>query len=408
MLFAVLLVAFILRIIAASWVESSVREAGRMFFVEGDANGYWHLGRAVAAGEAYSIHQPARRILRVPGFPVLLAGIIHTCGDSVFAARIILAVVGVACCWLTYCLGSQLVTTRVGLWAALLMAIHPLQIGNSILILSENWFTFWMLAGLWGMSNVLCCVPGRSHECRRFRARVVIYSVLTGALIAAAVLVRPGFILWLPVAVLAVFLFTEHRMTTKLVLVGLMAASFGAVMSPWAVRNYCVSGHWVLTSLWGGPSLYDGLNPDADGSSNMQFFDRDNVMASMSEYEMNAHYRQLALQFMRENPGRTLTLAVRKLFRFLQPVPNSLSAGWVDWCVCGVLWVVFVALCTAGLRARLLNPAGLLLVLGPFVLFMMVHMVFVGSLRYRLPAEFPLAILVATGMSQWLPGRKRG
>ncbi|MCH2212409.1 MAG: phospholipid carrier-dependent glycosyltransferase [Fuerstiella sp.] len=405
---AVLFVALILRIGAASWTELSVREAGRMFFVEGDANGYWHLGRAVASGEDYSIHQPARRVLRVPGFPLLLGAVIHCFGESVFAARIILAGVGAGCCWLTYCLGCQLVTRRVGFWAALLMAVHPLQIGNSVLILSENWFTFWMLAGLWCLASQIGCSLGQSNEDSAFRLPLLIRSALTGALIAVAVLVRPGFILWLPVAMMAVVLLTRHRWPEKLILPVLMVIAFAAVMLPWVVRNYNVTGHWVLTSLWSGPSLYDGLNPAADGSSNMQFFDRDNVMATMSEYQMNAHYQQLAQQFMRENPGRTLTLAGRKLVRYLQPVPNSVSAGWVVWVACSLFWLIVVALCVAGLRARQLNPTGLLLVLGPFVLFMVVHMVFVGSLRYRLPAEFPLAILVATGMCQWLPRRKHG
>ena len=77
--------------------------------------------------------------------------------------------------------------------------------------------------------------------------------------------------------------------------------------------------------------------------------------------------------------------------------------GWAQRVVCGAWVSMFGLLCVVGIRSQLLNPTGLLVVLGPFLLFMAVHMVFVGSLRYRLPVEFPLAILAATGLRQWLP-----
>ncbi len=408
LILAVLLLALVLRLISAVVVERHVHEAGRTFFVEGDANGYWHLGKAIAAGEDYAIHQPPRRVLRVPGFPLLLAGCIQSFGDNVFPARCVLAVVGVGCCWLTWLLGSRLVMRRVGFWAALFMAVHPLQVGNSVLILSENWFTFWMLASLLALVNLIDA-PGRiMDQSLRFDAVMLGRSVLTGALIAAGVLVRPGFIPWLVVTFIAVLLLLKQSLRARFTLAAIMVLAFGTVMLPWAARNHSLTGHWVLTSLWSGPSLYDGLNPDADGSSDMQFFERHNVMATMTEYEMNAHYQSLALQFIQEHPGRTLSLAGHKLVRFLQPIPNSISAGWVVCVVCGAVGAAFLALCLVGMRSGLLDPVGLMLVLGPFLLFMVVHMVFVGSLRYRLPAEFPLAILAATGLRQMLPGRKRG
>lgn len=406
LILGVLLLALIARLTAAIVVERHVQHAGRSFLVEGDANGYWDLGKSLAAGEEYSIHQPPRRVLRVPGFPLLLAASIRLFGEDIFAARCVLAVAGTGCCWLTWCLGSRLVMRRVGFWAALLMAIHPLQIINSVLILSENWFTFWMLASLLMLVKLVDGPRGLPDEPQRLSAGLLARAILTGGFIAAAVLIRPGFLPWLGVALLLVVLLQRPPVPTRLLAAGALVAAFGVVMLPWVVRNQQVTGHWVLTSLWSGPSLYDGLNPEADGGSNMEFFDRDNVMSSMSEYEMNRHYQQLAWQFARENPDRAVSLAGRKLARFLQPVPAGAQAGWVVWVVCGAVAVVFMLLCLAGLRSGLMDPVGCAVTIGPFLLFMGVHMVFVGSLRYRLPAEFPLAILAAVGLRQWLPGRR--
>lgn len=408
LILTVLILALVLRLLAAVFVERHVQGAGRRFFVEGDADGYWHLGRAVAHGEDYAVHVPPRRVLRVPGFPLLLAGCIHLFGDHVFPARCVLAVVGVACCWLTWRLGRRLVMQRVGFWAALLVAVNPLHVGNSVLILSENWFTFWMLASLLALMNLIDSRKISTDHSRLFDAGMAGRSALTGGLIAMAVLVKPGFALWLAVAVTAVLLLSKRDLRVRFAQAAVMVTAFGAMMLPWTARNYNVTGHWVLTSLWSGPSLYDGLNPHADGSSDMQFFDRDNIMSVMTEYEMNTHYQRLALQFVQEHPGQTLSLAGHKLVRFLQPVPNSVSAGWAVWAVCGVAGAAFLSFCLVGIRSGILEPTGLVVTLGPFLLFMVVHMVFVGSLRYRLPTEFPLAISAAVGLRQMLIVRKQG
>lgn len=404
----VLLLALLFRLTAAILVEHRVRQEGRSFFVEGDANGYWDLGRAIASGDDYAIHYPPRRVLRVPGFPLLLAAVIRMFGENIFAARCVLAIVGTGCCWLTWLLGKRLATARVGVCAALLMAVSPLQTGNSVLILSENWFAFWMLVGLLALVKLIDRPQGTANDQQRLHPRLVGQSALTGGLIAVAVLIRPGFVPWIVVAFAAALFLPRTSWSVRWATAITMVAAFGAVMLPWVIRNHSITGHWVVTSLWSGPSLYDGLNPHADGSSDMQFIDDDNVMESMSEYEMNAYYQRMAMEFVREHPGRVIVLAGRKALRFLQPAPGLELAGWGLWVVTGGASILFLIFCLAGIRSRMLGLPGLLVVLGPFFLFLMVHMVFVGSLRYRLPTEFPLAILAAAGLSRWFPVRKPG
>lgn len=393
-LFVLLLVALLLRIVAAWSVEQHVQSAGRRFFVEGDANGYWDLGHAIAEGRDYSIYSPPRRVLRTPGFPLLLAGSIRLFGDHVLPARLILAVVGTACCWLTWLLGTQLFNHRTGLWAAGMMAVNPFQVGNSVLILSENWFTFWMLAAFISLAALL-----RNNEST---PRIAWSAIFSGCLLALSVLVRPGFILWLVPTLGAVLLLARCSPATRLTAAVLLFAAFSATMFPWAYRNHTVTGHWVATSLWSGPSLYDGLNPQADGTSNMMFFDEENVMSQMSEFEMNAHYQHRAFDFAIKNPGPATLLAIRKMRRFLQPFPQTVPAGWAAWATFTAGYAVFTALCLAGLWRIGQRWVEVLICTGPFLLFLAVHMVFVGSLRYRLPAEFPLAILAAIGLQRWM------
>ena len=421
---ALLIVALLLRIVAAIAVERQVTAAGRAFLIDGDAEGYWELAGCIASGRDYAIHTPPRSVLRVPGFPLLLAACIKVFGDNVFAARLMLAAVGTACCWLTYCLGRELHMRRTGFWAALFVAVNPLQVGTSVLILSETWFTFWMLLSLLALVHFLhhhptsCTVNAACSTGLLCSKRLSLRAAGVGGLIGATVLVRPGFLPWLAVACAAIILFLTGSTneseadsqsvaaaggdavalsTRLLVCVALVAGCFAA-MTPWACRNASATGHFVFTSLWSGPSLYDGLNPGATGASDMRFFDDEQVMSRMTEYEMNQHYKDRAVQFAVENPGRTASLALKKAALYLSPVPNfAKRKGWGATVVCVVFWAFLAVTCFAGVRSRQWDGLALMVTVGPFLLFLLVHMVFVGSVRYRLPLEFPLAVLAAIG-----------
>lgn len=404
-LWLLLLVALMARLTAAIAVQQYVTAADRQFLIEGDANGYWELAGQLAAGRDYAIHTPPRYVLRTPGFPLLLAGVRWLFGDSLLAARCVLAFVGTLCCLLTFVLAQRMFTRRLALVATTWLALNPIHVGNSVLILSETWFACWMLVSLLGL-HTLWKLPEQTDS----PLRLGICGLLTGAAIGLTMLVRPGFLLWLPVSIVAVIvprrLGQSGSLTHRVLATATLLTGFVLVVTPWAIRNQRVTGHLVLTSLWSGPSLYDGLNPAADGRSDMTFFDSDQVMSQMSEFEMNEHYKHKALDFALTQPGRALQLAFPKARQFLQPVPNSLAnRGWVVWAACAALWLTLLTGLVLAAVARTPRLPQLLLTFGPFCLFLAVHMVFVGSVRYRLPLEFPLAILSASGWLAFVDGR---
>ena len=176
----------------------------------------------------------------------------------------------------------------------------------------------------------------------------------------------------------------------------------GAVLAlmPWAWRNHAVCGHWVFTSLWSGPSLYDGLHPGATGASDMTFIDIETVYATMSEYDANEHYKARAVEFVTSNPGRTIELAVIKAGRYLSPTLNAADfSGGPFSLVCLAWYAMFAGLLLWGTIRLRKQRAIVGLLTGPFLQFLLVHMVFVGSIRYRLPVEFPLSIIAAHGLA---------
>lgn len=389
-----LAVALVVRLGVAIVIQQQVdRPPARLCLIAGDAEGYWELAQHLVAGRDYAIYDPPRYVERVPGFSVVLALSQRLFGENVFAARCLLACLGATTCGLTYWLGRELADETTGLIAAIYTALSPTLVLFSVLILSETAFAAALLVSLISIVRLT-----RRLSSGGSAMAIACVSVTSGALIGLATMVRPT---WLYVgtfiALAAVFLCRQQWSWPRFmqcgagILIGVIVS-----MAPWSIRNYYVTGHVVPTTLWVGPSLYDGLNPTAKGDSDMRFFETDRLMSRMTEYEMDREYRRRALEFMAQNPGRTVWLAVKKQQRYWSLIPNA--AQFQDWRLKGTVFLTslpLLLLAVGGLWISRGNLCLLLFTAGPVLLFAGLHLLFVGSLRYRLPAEYPLTVLAA-------------
>ncbi len=394
-LILVLLLALILRLIAAFVVQQRVGD-GKLCLIAGDAEGYWQLAQNIATGDDFSLYEPPRRILRMPGFPLVLALSMTLFGKSALAARCLLALVGTAACGAVYLLGRRLFDEKIGLLACAFTAISPVMVGFSVLLLSETLFALTLTSSVWSAAKWL------DEAETEVKSRPLGWALVTGFSIALATYVRPSWLLAGPgLAVLAVCL-AKERVQRSLEVGVMLLALFGTLL-PWAARNHAVCGHWVFTTLWSGASLYDGLSPAATGDSDMDFFDRDKLMESHSEWDVDQHYKRAAWQFAKDNPVRAIDLTLIKLWRYWKPWPNAAQFGGVGPALLVALFFVPVMILAAqGWWIARHRPWVWLLTLGPILYFAAIHSLFVGSLRYRLPAEYPLCVLAAVGCSKFL------
>jgi len=395
----ILLAALLIRIPAAVALQFRLDgQSGRRFLIAGDAEGYWELGKKMAAGEEYALHHPPRRVMRMPGFPALLAGSMKLFGESELAARLLLAAVGTIGCLLVYLLGKELFDEATGLIAAGWTTFSPAMSVFSVMILSETLFAVGLLASLLLMAKLTRTAPLGT-------ARLVVLSVLAGVAIAIACYVRPSWLLAAPLfsSVFVVWMASKNRLGTGVVAGLLVVVGMFVALTPWTIRNYRVTGHAVMTTLWVGPSLYDGLHPGATGSSNMTFFDRDKLMQQMSEYEVDRHYRREAWNFFAHNPMRAVELSAIKAWRYWKPWPNAAQFGGVfPALLIALFFIPAVLLAAYGLWLNRNRFWACALTAGPILYFAAIHAVFIGSLRYRLPAEYPLYVLSAAGLhSLW-------
>ncbi len=207
-------------------------------------------------------------------------------------------------------------------------------------------------------------------------------------------MVKPSWALAVPAAMMGLIVARHSFRDASLVGLGAVA-----IMAPWWARNAREFGRFVPTALWAGASLYDGLNPKADGSSEMSFLG-DGRFVGLGEVEQDRALRDEAIDFARRNPGRVATLAAIKASRFWSLWPNAreFRSSRVNLASAAATAPLFVLLGRGAWRCRRdIRAAPALDVAGPLLYFFAIHLVFVSSIRYRIPAEVPAYGLMAMG-----------
>ncbi len=411
---ALVVLAVALRVVAA-WMLPRIHPplyAGAFYFPDSEI--YWKLGLQLYHGRAYT--DGARAVVRTPGYPAFLAVAMRLVGPEPARVRVVQAVLaGGGCCLLLYLLWRRLLDERLARVGLALIAVYPPAVLLSVLMLSEALFTLWLAAQLWALVELWKGIreDGWDRPDSGRRAQVIGAAFAAGLAGGLAALTRP---VWLPVVPVAGALLlwalvrARRRAQARVRLsdaaaVAIMLCALVLICFPWWARNRLVTGHWVLGSLWAGASLYDGLNPRATGASDMRFFEQpeayglDPQLAVMAEYEQDLYLRRKAFEFLRQQPRRAVWLAWRKQLRFWSIVPHA--AGWsapplryaaaVGWSL------LYVAILVGAWRCR---PVGrwFLVLAGPLLYTALVHLLFVGSIRYREPVLLPVLVLAAAAV----------
>jgi len=394
---AVLSAALAVRLAAGVWWQSQI-PAGQQF-VFGDSVSYWELGKAIARGDPYEYGSSDQRVFRAPGYPLVLAGIFRIFGDDAPPAtgRALSALWGTLAVAIVGWWATQLFNARAGVWAGCLAAFYPGAVSMGAFVLSEAPFCPFMLLhlALWGLA-------WRSSS-RKSALRLAIAGGAAGAI---ATLMRPGWFFFTPLAIVVGLM--TGRPLRQMAIGVTMCATFGLCMLPWWIRNAEVTSRFVGTTLQMGASLYDGLNPSADGGSNMAFVPEfaaaeheDDLEAELEdddvfEYRLDQRLTRAAVEWAVANPLRAAELAGIKFVRLWNVWPNEPSLR--AWPLRLVVLITYTPLlCLGLLGAWRFTSRGWPYVLAwlPAVYFTAIHVIFVSSIRYREPAMLALAVLAA-------------
>jgi 4-amino-4-deoxy-L-arabinose transferase-like glycosyltransferase len=363
-----------------------------------DQQEYLELGQHVHDGSGLWFSDPRFKEVvyayRTPGYPVFISW----CGGEANRVRIAQAFLDGSTIVAIYLLARRWLDGGAALAAAAIVALNPFLIFFSGLILSETLFTALMA---WGL--VLLILSDGPWPARR---GALVAWLGGGALLALSVLVRPGAIA-LPVLIgcAAALANRDHRSKPATRWPMPLAATFLLLtflaLFPWALRNRLQIGSWIWTSTNAGITRYDGFNPDATGASDQSFIKSVPFLADMTESGRSQYLTEKADEWMAARPLAAVQLAVVKIGRTWSPIPLSREYGSrAEYVLVGLLYSVpFDLLVLAGLlRPGLPGTVKRLLVL-PALYFTVSAALSVGSLRYRAPAEAPMAILAASALT---------
>ncbi|MGB7159769.1 MAG: glycosyltransferase family 39 protein [Tepidisphaeraceae bacterium] len=388
-----LLLLFVALAIRLGWAMTRPADAASVDQLP-DQREYLETARNLLYGEGLGFVDPrfGQKVyaFRTPGYPAFLAA----CGANVRVARVVQAILDTGTVLAAYLLARRWLSKWASLFAALLVAFNPFLIYFCGLLLTETLFTA-MLA--WAM--VLLAWPGAITSVGKARL-AWIGGVL---LLALAVLVRPGAI-GLPVGLAVCGVLVNRRASNAyhlgsfwpLPVAATALLLTGLVLLPWAYRNHLVVGQWIWTSTNGGFTAYDGFNPDADGSSNQSFVQAMPQLGRMDEVGRSKYLTARARDYTDAHPGRVTELAIAKIARMWSPKPLSDDFGRPLYVAAALLYgAPFFLLVIVGVFSSPLPLSAKVFLLSPAVYLTVVHALSVGSLRYRVPAEVPMAVVAA-------------
>ena len=399
-------VGLVARVVLALVIQSYVDQKDKLC-VFGDTLIYWRLAGSINSGESYQVDQSgqAHFALRTPGYPLFLASCRRLFGDRVLPIRLVQAVLNAASVALVAILASRALRLPirrgwcVPVLAAWLAAVDPYAAALSVLALSEGTFLPLMLFSLVGLATLW---PGRGEP---RPTRLWLWELGTGLAMGAAIQTRPSWALIVPV-LLAAWILGVSRNDRVWAIRGafVISLTIAAVMAPWWVRNARGMGRFVPTALWVGASLYDGLSPSADGSSDMRFLEAPDI-ASLDEQAQDTELKRRSIEFIKARPGRALQLAAIKAARYWSLWPNADTLRSTKAAAASALWTIpTFAFLLMGAWPFRRDGRALVLLLGPLLYFLALHMVFVSSIRYRIPGMLPAYALTAVGLARAAQG----
>ena len=329
----------------------------------------------------------------MPLTAIIIAAMVKVTGCGVVGVKLLFAVISSLT---VYCIGrlSYAISRSeiAALCSVVIAAFYPYFIYFSSLVLSETLFL--LLVVLIFLSILKC----KEKNCWQ-----------TGFVLGVGHMVRPTFIYFLPFFWGWLYVFRKIRPIPLF----LSVLCFIVVVLPWGIRNYQVLGKFHLSTSISGRVLWEGNNPwNQTGGVSGSFADPDkyleNLPEGLGELERDEWKKNMAVSFIKENPAQFLQLSVKKFFRFWHLWPNHESFSSWKYRILSVGSFGIVLLLFLLSPFFLWREREKLFLIYLFVLYYTaIHMVTIGSIRYRLPVE-PVLIAVAGATLAQLMAKRKG
>jgi len=282
--------------------------------VESDPKGYDEIALSLVERGEFSEWRLNQRIARPPGYPLLLAGIYSLFGHSYLAVRVWHSLFGTLTVLFVYLICVRfLKLERIAFLAAALVGLHPALIGYTGILYTETVFAFFLVICIYFLQRTI------SEE-------KLSHFLFSGSFLGLAALTSSR-IIYFPFLFLIIsllFLETKKRVILKrwLIMVFFMLLT----IAPWTIRNYLVTGKFILlenyhkAALWFATNPYD-VHEWGDERINQLIEGRTPVEYERIMYEEGKRY-------LREHPFIYLKNSCRRFFRLWVSGHSNLFSGF--------------------------------------------------------------------------------
>lgn len=386
----IVVLAFLLRLIFI-FVQIKFHIFDINFFAS-DSNLYDGIAKNILAGNGFGNPEPTAYV--TPLYPLFLSAVYMIFGHNMLAVQFLQALIGSLSVLCVYFIAKKIFDEKIGLIAAIIMAFYPHQIFWSGYILTE---TLYVLILLFAILFFI-------RFCER---KTIVNALVAGILLGIAGLARPmafGFTAFLIIYILWL---NKNKMEglkfSCIFVIGVLLVS-----SPWIIRNYSTFGEFIPGSTENWVVFYAGNSPGATGgldgyitggkdftSLNFTSLNKSN----MSEIEKNQIYKMASLNYLKENPSSFFKIMPRKFWNMWRP--NYANASLKNHALMSLPYIIMIALALCGIYYSYLKQKNMLKwILYFFIAYnVLVHLIFIGIIRYRLPIEPVLIIFAAYALS---------
>jgi hypothetical protein len=415
-LVGIIALSVLLRLAAAFYLGNQVIAMPAIF----DQISYHNLALRLLAGHGFSFGEawwPATAANAPTAhwsylYTLYLALVYFIFGPQPLIARLLqAALVGVLLPWLLYRISGRLFQPtpagrpsgeQVGLVAAGLGAVYIYFIYYAAALVTES---FYIVALLWLFDLALQIRQSSRSHLRHW--------LLLGVALAAAVLLRQLFLLFIPFLLL--WLWWVAR--PKLIMLAVPLAVLTVAILPWTVRNYLAFDQFVLLNSNAGYAFYWGNHPVhgtnfqpilGEGMpSYYEILPQDLLAMGLNEAALDSALMERAITAIVADPGRYILLSLSRIPHYFVFWPSS-ESGLISNISRMASFGLFLPFMLYGLflagrqRVRGLGER----VASPFFLLFLFMLVYTGIhvltwtlIRYRLPVDAVLLLFAGLALT---------
>lgn len=359
-----------------------------------DPDAYARIAHQLVATGQFAREPGTPTAYRLPGYVLALVPWCASAPPIAWGILLLHVAAGVVTVIATMDLARRVGADRLAASVAgVVVAIDPILLRQSTLIMSETLFTAFLASALATFVRGPAARGG------------VGWSIASGLLWGCAGLIRP--IAWPALLALGIIALARGWMRGWLVVV-LVAA---AVHVPWVVRNQQVFGTPILFTTHGGYTLWLGMNPEfhravvqgTHGPWPSESFDRwskenEEWTRGKSEVEADVILAGRAKQWMLHHPGDAIETAGFHVVSFWKLAPAVASHD--ARLLIAIFYTAIFNGALFGVLALWRGGGGTAVVLlAPIAAFTLVHTLYWSDMRMRGPLAPALAVLFVLGIS---------